>query len=161
MIRKCTPHDTAEIFEIINDAAVAYEGKIPEDRYHVPYMPVKNLVSEIGDGVVFYGVTHEEQLAAVMGIQDRGEVTLIRHAYTRTELQGSGFGGKLLKHLLSLTEKPILIGTWKSATWAIRFYKKFGFKPVTEKEKDRLLKLYWNIPERQIETSVVLARTET
>jgi N-acetylglutamate synthase-like GNAT family acetyltransferase len=157
MIRECTESDFNRIFEIINDAAQAYKGIIPKDRWHEPYMPFEELKKEIENGVVFWGLEHDGQLLGVMGIQDKGEVTLIRHAYVWTRDQKLGIGTKLLQHLESLTEKPILIGTWAAASWAISFYEKNGYTLVSEEEKNFLLKKYWSIPERQVETSVVLA----
>ena len=156
MIRLCTRTDIDTIYQIINDSARAYEGHIPADRYHQPYMPRDELLSEIAAGVVFYGYEEDGSLVAVMGIQDRGPVTLIRHAYTRAERRGQGLGSRLLEHLLEITTKPVLIGTWRDATWAITFYQKHGFTLVGEGEKDRLLREYWSIPPRQVETSVVL-----
>ena len=158
MIRVCTESDFKRIFEIINDAAHAYKGIIPEDRWHEPYMPFDDLRKEIGDGVIFWGLEHNGQLIGVMGIQDKGEVTLIRHAYVSSQAQKLGIGTKLLKHLEGLTEKPVLIGTWAAASWAISFYEKNGYAIVPEKEKNCLLRKYWTIPERQVETSVVLAK---
>jgi GNAT superfamily N-acetyltransferase len=143
--------------EIINDSASAYEGHIPEDRYRQPYMAKEELLAEIAAGVVFYGYQDKGLLVAVMGIQDKGPVILIRHAYTRTDKRGQGIGTQLLEHLLETTTKPVLIGTWRDAEWAVRFYRKHGFKAVSRQEKDRLLREYWSIPERQVETSVVLA----
>ena len=145
------------MFEIINDSAVAYKGIIPEDRWHEPYMPEEELRHEIEDGVVFWGLERNGELLGVMGIQDKGDVVLIRHAYVRTQIRKQGIGRTLLTHLESLTAKPILIGTWKAASWAISFYEKNGYARVSEEEKNRLLKTYWSIPERQVETSVVLA----
>jgi len=156
MIRRCTNIDIDAMFQIINDAALAYKGVIPNDRYHEPYMAYEELNNEISDGVVFWGYEEENQLIGVMGIQDKGDVALIRHAYVRTNQRKGGIGTKLLAHLISLTSKPILIGTWDSATWAISFYEKNGFDLVSPCEKEVLLKKYWNVPERQIETSVVL-----
>ena len=156
MIRLCSQKDVDRIYEIINDSARAYEGHIPDDCYHQPYMPQDELLSEMADGVVFYGYEEDGSLAAVMGIQDRGPVTLIRHAYTRTERRGEGIGSKLLEHLLGITTKPVMIGTWRGATWAVMFYQKHGFKLASEEQKDRLLRQYWSIPERQVVTSVVL-----
>lgn len=156
MIRLCTRRDIDAICEIINDSARAYAGHIPDDRYHQPYMPKDELLSEIADGVVFYSYETGGSLVAVMGIQDRGPVTLIRHAYTRTERRGEGIGSKLLEHLLETTTKPVLIGTWRGATWAITFYQKHGFTLAGEEDKNRLLREYWSIPDRQVETSVVL-----
>ena len=157
MIRECTDTDFNTIFEIINDAAQAYKGIIPEDRWNEPYMPFEELIIEIGDGVVFWGLERDGQLLGVMGIQDKDDVTLIRHSYVRTQAQKMGIGTKLLLHLESMTEKPILIGTWAASLWAISFYEKNGYTLVSEEEKNRLLSKYWPIPERQVETSVVLA----
>lgn len=157
MIRPCTRADLDLVYDIINDSARAYQGQIPEDCYHEPYMSREALRGEIADGVVFYGYEEEGRLVAVMGIQDKGPVVLIRHAYTRTEDRGQGIGSRLLAHLLEKTSKPVLVGTWREAQWAIGFYEKHGFQLVRREEKDRLLRKYWSIPERQVETSVVLA----
>jgi len=157
-IAPCTPADVPAIHEIINDAAQAYKGVIPADRWHEPYMTMDELRSEIGKGVRFYGCTVDGRLAGVMGIQDVKDVTLIRHAYVRTKDRRHGLGQALLAHLSSLTQRPLLIGTWKAATWAIRFYEKNGFRVVTEAEKNQLLRKYWTIPDRQVEESVVLAQ---
>jgi GNAT superfamily N-acetyltransferase len=156
VIRLCTRRDVDTIHEIINESARAYEGHIPDDRYHQPYMHQEELMSEIADGVVFYGYEQDGSLVAVMGIQDRGSVTLIRHAYTRPEKQGKGVGSRLLEYLLGITTKPVMIGTWRGASWAVRFYEKHGFRLVSEEEKNRLLRTHWSIPQRQVETSVVL-----
>jgi N-acetylglutamate synthase-like GNAT family acetyltransferase len=120
-------------------------------------MPAEEIRHEIEDGVTFWGFEKDDRLIGVMGIQDRGEVALIRHAYVLTRFRQQGIGEKLLLYLESLTEKPILVGTWKAASWAISFYEKNGYILVSDKEKDRLLRKYWSIPERQIETSAVLA----
>jgi GNAT superfamily N-acetyltransferase len=157
MIRPCRPDDLDAIFTIINDAAQAYRGVIPDDRWHDPYMGRDELVAEISRGVAFWGLETDGALAGVMGIQDRGDVALIRHAYVRTSHGRSGFGSRLLEHLERTTEKPILIGTWAAASWAIRFYEKHGYRVVTPVEKDLLLTRYWHIPPRQVETSIVLA----
>jgi GNAT superfamily N-acetyltransferase len=156
-IRPCGPEDLDAIFAIINDAAQAYRGVIPDDRWHEPYMGRDELAAEISGGVAFWGVETEGVLAGVMGIQDRNDVALIRHAYVRTSHRRFGFGGRLLEHLERTTQKPILIGTWAAASWAIRFYEKHGYRLVTPEEKDLLLAKYWHIPSRQVETSVVLA----
>jgi N-acetylglutamate synthase-like GNAT family acetyltransferase len=156
MIRPCTNADVPNIFVIVNDAAQAYKGVIPGDRWHEPYMPLDELKGEIAAGVKFWGYENGGQLVGVMGMQPVKDVTLIRHAYVKTEMRNRGIGGKLLTHLLRQISGRILIGTWKAAGWAIRFYEKHGFQLVSEEEKNRLLKTYWNIPERQIETSVVL-----
>jgi N-acetylglutamate synthase-like GNAT family acetyltransferase len=145
------------MYEIINDAAQAYKGVIPADRYHEPYMSREYLRHELNARVVFWGYEADGKLVGVMGIQDVQDVTLIRHAYVRTAYRGKGIGGKLISHLRTLTLRPTLVGTWAAATWAIHFYEKYGFKLVTWEEKERLLRKYWSIPERQTETSVVLA----
>ena len=157
MIRACTAADLPAIFAIVNDAAQAYKGIIPADRWHEPYMPLEELRSEIAAGVRFLGCESSGELAGVMGIQDRGEVDLIRHAYVRTAQRQSGIGSRLLGELEESSRKPILIGTWAAATWAIRFYEKNGYRLLPRDETVRVLKKYWTIPERQIETSVVLA----
>lgn len=157
MIRKLSVADFDSILHIINDAAQAYRGVIPEDRWKDPYMPAEELRREIESGVEFYGWVQDDALVSVMGFQPLKGTTLIRHSYVLTEYQRRGIGEKLLKHLLSLAQTPeILVGTWEANTWAIRFYEKQGFKLVSREDKDRLLRKYWNIPERQIETSVVL-----
>ncbi len=157
MIRQCTQSDHEAIHEIINDAAVAYRGVIPDDRWHEPYMSRDELTDEIADGVVFWGLEQDKQLAGIMGIQDKGEVTLIRHAYVRTKNRNQGIGTRLLRHLEQTTNKPVLIGTWIDATWAVGFYRKNGYRLVSETEKNVLFKRFWTIPDRQVETSVVLA----
>jgi N-acetylglutamate synthase-like GNAT family acetyltransferase len=157
MIRKCNEADFTAIYEIINDAARAYKGIIPQDRWHEPYMSSAELRAQIDDHIVFWGLETDGRLLGIMGIQDKGDVTLIRHAYVATGAQKGGIGKKLLQHLQSMTDKPILIGTWASASWAVSFYQKNGYVLVSEKEKNRLLRKYWSIPDRQVETSVVLA----
>ena len=149
--------DFKQIHEIINDAASAYKGIIPEDRWHDPYMSEEDLRIQIDDGVKFWCYTENGNIIGVMGIQEKDEVTLIRHAYVRTTCRNKGIGGQLLRHLGTLTSKPILIGTWADASWAIDFYKRYGFHIVSFEEKEKLLRKYWRIPSRQIETSVVLA----
>ena len=157
MIRKCDDTDFEIIYEIINDGAEAYKGVIPADRLKEPYMDRDELRHEIDAGVEFWGYEEAGELLGVMGIQHVLDVTLIRHAYVRTDRQKKGIGGKLLMHLRTMTSRPILLGTWADASWAVRFYEKHGFRVVTVEEKNRLLKRYWSIPDRQIETSVVLA----
>ena len=157
MIRKCGEADFEAIFEIVNDAAAAYKGVIPADCWREPYMPREELKHEMEAGVSFWGYEKKEGLIAVMGIQDKGAVTLIRHAYVRTGKRNQGVGTRLLRSLESATEKPLLVGTWAAATWAIAFYKKNGYRLLSEAEKNRVLRKYWTVPERQIETSVVLA----
>jgi GNAT superfamily N-acetyltransferase len=157
MIIKLTTTDSPAILQIVNDAARVYRGKIPVDRWKEPYMPIAELKEEIESGVQFYGYKENGVLVAVMGIQPIGDVTLIRHAYVLTSHQRSGLGEKLLKHLLSLAEtSTVYVGTWEAASWAITFYQNYGFKLVSREEKNKLLKTYWSIPKRQVETSVVL-----
>jgi len=141
---------------IINDAAQAYRGIIPDDCCHDPYMRLEELGAEIRDGVEFWGVEERGELVAVGGLQDRGDVALIRHAYVRTAQRNRGLGSRLLRHLHGLTDKPILVGTWTAASWAIGFYEKNGYVVLSREETDRLLRRYWTLPERQITTSTVL-----
>jgi N-acetylglutamate synthase-like GNAT family acetyltransferase len=157
MIRKCTEKDLEEMFEIINDAAKAYKGVIPEDCWREPYMDMEDLWQEVSEGVKFLGYEQDGKLVGVMGIQDVQDVTLIRHSYVRTQNRNQGIGGQLLSYLCKQTKRPVLVGTWKDAAWAIKFYEKHGFKLVSKKQKDELLRKYWAIPERQIEESVVLS----
>ncbi|HTA85435.1 MAG TPA: GNAT family N-acetyltransferase [Silvibacterium sp.] len=159
MIRRCDERDFEPIWGIINDGAQAYRGIIPADRWADPYMSREKLRHEIDDGVVFWGYEESGALAGVMGLQGVEDVTLVRHAYVRTGSQRQGIGEQLLAHLRALASGPVLIGTWADARWAIRFYQRHGFQLVDLEEKNRLLKKYWTIPERQIETSVVLADT--
>ncbi len=156
-IRKSVEADRAAMLAIINDAAQAYRGAIPVDRWHEPYMSPDELEKEVGGGVVFWVAEHEGRLSGVMGIQDKGEVALVRHAYVAPTTQRTGVGTRLLRHVQGLVDKPILIGTWAAAAWAIEFYQRNGFTLVTSAQKDHLLRTYWSIPARQIETSVVLA----
>ena len=157
MIRPCEASDFHAIYAIVNDAAQAYRGIIPADRWHDPYMPREELEHEIARGVEFCGYQEGVELIGVMGLQPVQDVCLIRHAYVRTARQRQGVGSKLLGHLRTLTTRPMLVGTWTDAVWAIRFYEKHGFRLVCPEEKDCLLRRYWSIPERQVETSVVLA----
>lgn len=157
LIRRSVDTDLPAMLAIINDAAHAYRGVIPADRWHEPYMPADELAKEIADGVVFWVAENEGQLSAVMGIQDKGDVALVRHAYVASTTQRTGVGTTMLHHVEKLTDKPILIGTWASASWAVDFYRRNGFTLLPSSESSRLLKTYWSIPARQIETSVVLA----
>ena len=157
MIRGCDERDFERIWSIINDGAQAYKGIIPADRWSEPYMSKEKLRHEIEDGIVFWGYEEGGVLLGVMGIQPVQDVTLIRHAYVCTGKQKKGIGAQLLAHLREMATGPVLIGTWADAVWAIRFYEKNGFEMVSIEEKERLLRKYWSIPERQIETSVVLA----
>lgn len=142
---------------IVNDAARSYRGVIPADRWHDPYMPADELAREMAAGVVFWVVEQDGRLSGLMGIQDKGDVALVRHAYVAPTTQRTGIGTRLLHHVESLVDKPLLIGTWAAASWAIDFYRRNGFTVVPSGDKDRLLRTYWSIPARQIETSVVLA----
>jgi N-acetylglutamate synthase-like GNAT family acetyltransferase len=157
MIRPCRQSDFEAMYAIINDAAQAYRGVIPADRWKEPYMSREHLQHEIDAGVAFWGYEETGDLIGVMGIQAVQDVTLIRHAYVRTSHRGKGIGGKLLAELKQKTHGPTLVGTWKAAVWAVRFYEKHGYRLVTEQQKEQLLRKYWKIPERQVETSVVLA----
>ena len=158
MIYRCDPRqDFREIYEIINDGATAYKGIIPVDRWHEPYMSEEELQIQINDGVEFWAYAGGDKINGVMGIQPKGDVTLIRHAYVRTAERKRGIGGALLNHLLGISTTPVLIGTWADAKWAIEFYQKHGFRLLPKKEKEHLLRKYWSIPPRQVETSVVLA----
>ena len=156
MIRHCQPSDFESIWAIINDGAEAYRGVIPADRWTVPYMSREHLRHEMDAGVEFWGFEASGVLVGVMGVQPVQDVTLIRHAYVRGSHQGQGIGALLLAHLRTLSDRPVLIGTWADAFWAIRFYQKHGYTLVGSVEKERLLRKYWTIPARQIETSVVL-----
>ena len=157
MIRRCDERDFEVIWSIINDGAQAYKGTIPADRWTEPYMSKEKLQDEIDEGVVFWGYEEAGTLVGVMGLQQVQDVILIRHAYVRTSSQKRGIGAHLLAHLREMANGPVLIGTWAQAVWAIRFYERHGFQMVGSEEKNRLLKKYWSVPERQIETSVVLA----
>jgi GNAT superfamily N-acetyltransferase len=156
MIRLCEEREFEQIWAIVNDGAQAYRGVIPADRCAEPYMSKDELRGQIEEGVVFWGYEEGSRLLAVMGIQRVKDVTLIRHAYVRSDEQKRGIGSHVLTHLRSMTSGPVLIGTWEAAAWAIRFYERHGFTRVRQQEKDRLLRTYWSVPERQIETSVVL-----
>jgi GNAT superfamily N-acetyltransferase len=156
-IRPCRDDDRPAILAIVNAAAEAYRGAIPDDRWHEPYMEAGELDAEIAAGVVFWGYEADGELLGVMGIQAVDDVDLIRHAYVVPGRQRAGIGGALLRHLRGAATRPMLVGTWAAAGWAIRFYERHGFELVTPKRKSELLRRYWSIPERQIETSVVLA----
>jgi N-acetylglutamate synthase-like GNAT family acetyltransferase len=156
LIRRNEEADFAAMLAIVNDAARAYRGVIPADRWHEPYMSTDELQREIAGGVAFWVAEQEGRLLGVMGIQDKGDVALVRHAYVAPTTQRSGVGTNLLRHVEALVDKPILIGTWAAASWAIEFYQRNGYAVVTSSDKDRLLRTYWSIPTRQIETSVVL-----
>ena len=159
MIRRCRNDEFDAILAIINAAAERYRGVIPEDRWHDPYMSAGALRAEIDAGVEFWGIDGGGSLVGVMGIQPVRDVVLIRHAYVAPGEQGKGIGGALLNHLRASDNRPILIGTWADATWAVRFYQQHGFELVPREQVPTLLRAYWSIPERQVETSVVLADT--
>jgi N-acetylglutamate synthase-like GNAT family acetyltransferase len=156
-IRKMRVPDLNSALSIINGAAQAYCGVIPADRWHEPYMPREELESELANGVTFWIAEEDGLLSGVMGIQDKGAVALVRHAYVAPTVQRKGVGTMLLRQVASLAEKPLLVGTWANASWAIDFYLRNGFALVPKTDKDSLLRKYWSIPERQVETSVVLA----
>jgi len=159
MIGEYKKADTSKILYIINNASLKYKGIIPNDCWHEPYMSEQELIDEFSDGVRMYGYHHNTKLIGVIGIQEVKDIILIRHAYTLTSYQGKGAGSALLKYLLKKNQNSrLLVGTWKNAKWAIRFYEKFGFILHTKKETTLLLKKYWNIPSKQIENSVVLER---
>jgi GNAT superfamily N-acetyltransferase len=155
-IRPCRSDEHATMLDIINSAAVAYRGVIPSDCWHEPYMSAQQLANEIAAGVEFSGYEVDGELIGVMGIQHVRDVDLIRHAYVRPGQQQRGIGSTLLEHLKRSTTRRILVGTWAGAEWAIRFYQRHGFETVSDADKVSLLTTYWSIPDRQIETSVVL-----
>ena len=157
LIRRCDNNDLEDILEIINDGAQAYKGVIPPYYWKEPYMSGEDLRNELDEGIVLWGYEEKGKLVAVMGIQDKQDVTLIRHAYVLTSRQNLGIGGKLLHHLMGITKKPVLIATWRNADWAIRFYERHGFRMVSDEDGYRLQKKYWSTPEEKINASVVLA----
>jgi GNAT superfamily N-acetyltransferase len=165
VVRRCGEADFDDVLAVINDGAEAYRGVIPADCWHEPYMPAAELAREIADGVAFWGIDEggpgsgagAGRLVAVMGLQEVGDVALIRHAYVRSAAQRRGLGGALLAALRARTARPMLVGTWAAAAWAVRFYARHGFGVVPAGETADLLRRYWSVPERQIATSVVLA----
>lgn len=160
MIRLCDNGDFDEIYSIINDGAQAYAAVLPADCMSDPYMSKAELQHEIDEGVTFWGCGEPGGMLGVMGLQNVKDVTLIRHAYVRTSGQHQGVGTRLLSHLLGLADRPVLIGTWAAAVWALTFYKKNGFSVVSTAEKDRLLRTYWTVSQRQSDLSVVLAQSD-
>jgi GNAT superfamily N-acetyltransferase len=160
-VRPCTPDERPTILAIVNAAAEAYRGVIPPDRWREPYMPAEELDAEIAAGVEFWGYEEDDTLEAVMGIQPVKDVALIRHAYTRPDSQGRGFGAALLHHITAGASRPLLVGTWTAAEWAIRFYERHGFERTSPERTRELLRAYWDIPARQVDTSVVLERRAT
>jgi GNAT superfamily N-acetyltransferase len=157
-MRPCLEADVAVIHEIVNAAAEAYRGAIPDDCWHDPYMPLAELRAEIAAGVAFWGWEQGGVVLGVMGMQTVRDATLIRHAYVRPDRQGGGIGAALLTALIAKAEGPLLVGTWAAARWAIRFYERHGFRLVSDEAKERLLQAYWTIPARQRAASVVLVR---
>ena len=157
-IRLSRAHECSAILEIINDAAEAYRGVIPPECWHEPYMSTAELVGELAEGVVFWVLEQDNELTGVMGLQDKGGVDLIRHAYVRTRHRRQGIGSELLRCVEAQCEKPILIGTWAAATWAIDFYRAHGYQVTSNAVKTALLRRYWTVPERQMATSVVLVK---
>jgi GNAT superfamily N-acetyltransferase len=157
-IRPCRAEETDALLAIINAAAEAYRGVIPADRWREPYMGREELEAELAAGVRFSGFAERSELIGVMGVQSVRGVDLIRHAYVRPERQRRGAGTALLRHLLDRTTSCVLVGTWAAAEWAIAFYRRHGFELVSPELRTELLETYWTIPERQVETSVVLAR---
>lgn len=157
-IRTCRTGELPVIATIVNAAAERYRGVIPADRFHDPYMSEDELASEIAKGVIFWGFEDNGNLTGVMGLQAVKDRTLIRHAYVLPQYQGRGIGSMLLRFLIERQAAPMLVGTWADAFWAVRFYQRHGFVLTGRDETVRLLKTYWTIPERQIETSVVLTR---
>ena len=156
-LRRCRDDERAAILAIVNAAAEAYRGVIPADRWHEPYMPLGELERELAAGVAFWGYEVDGALVGIMGIQSRRDVELIRHAYVSPDSQRHGVGGALLEHLARSTTRRMLVGTWAAADWAIRFYRRRGFELVSPERKSALLRSYWAVPDRQVETSVVLA----
>ena len=159
MIREYTKSDTSKILHVINDASLKYKGVIPDNCWHEPYMSEQELINEFSNEVRMFGYHHNSKLTGVIGIQKVKDVILIRHAYTLTSYQSKGTGSALLEYLLKKNQNSrLLVGTWKNATWAIRFYEKFGFILHAEDQSTLLLKKYWKIPSKQIKNSVVLER---
>jgi len=159
MISEYTKNDSSKILYVINDAATKYKGIIPDDCWHEPYMSEHELTNEFNNGVRMLGYLHNNELIGVIGFQEIKDVILIRHAYTLTSYQSKGTGTKLVKYLLKKNQNSrLLVGTWRNATWAIRFYEKFGFILHTKDQSTLLLKKYWKIPSNQIKNSVVLER---
>lgn len=156
-LRPARPDDFDAILAVINDAAQAYKGAIPADCWHEPYMGAPELRREIADGIAFTIAESDGRVTGVMGMQDKGEVMLVRHAYVATTAQRGGIGTQLLRQVQGASDKPVLIGTWAAAAWAIGFYRRHGFEVVPDGDKEALLRRYWSVPPRQVATSVVLA----
>ena len=159
MISEYKKSESSKILYVINDAAIKYKGVIPDNCWHEPYMSRQKLIDEFSDGVRMYGYHHNNKLVGVIGIQEVEDVNLIRHAYTLTSCQNKGTGSALLEYLLKKNQNSrLLVGTWKNAIWAIRFYEKFGFILHSKEQSTLLLKKYWKISSNQIKNSVVLER---
>ena len=159
MISEYKKSDISKILHVINDASLKYKGVIPDNCWHEPYMSEQELIDEFSDGVHMFGFQYNNKLIGVIGIQKVKDVVLIRHAYTLTSYQGKGTGGALLEYLFKTNQNSrLLVGTWRKAIWAIRFYKKFDFILHAKEQSTLLLKKYWKIPSKQIENSVVLER---
>ncbi len=159
MISEYKKSDTSKILHVINDASLKYKGIIPDDCWHEPYMSEQELIAEFSDGVHMFGYHKDNKLIGVIGFQEKKDVTLIRHAYTLTSYQNKGAGGALLEYLLKKNQNSrLLVGTWRKATWAIRFYEKFGFVPHAEEQSTLLLEKFWKIPLKQINNSLVLEK---
>lgn len=156
-IRRARPDESIAVAALIEEAAAVYRGVIPPDCWHEPYMPVDELVREVDDGVRFWALEQSGRVVAVMGLQHVRDVALIRHAYVLPAQQGRGHGSALLAHLREVTDMPMLVGTWRAAAWAVRFYRRHGFSLLDPLDTDRLLSRYWSVPARQREASVVLA----
>ena len=159
MISEYKKSDISKILYVINDASLKYKSIIPDNCWHEPYMSEQELIDEFSDGVHMFGFQYNNKLIGVIGIQEKKDVILIRHAYTLTSYQGKGTGSALLEYLLKKNQNSrLLVGTWRNAVWAIRFYEKFGFILHTKDQSTLLLKKYWKIPSNQIKNSVVLER---
>ena len=159
-LKRCGEDDFDTIYEIINDASIAYKGVIPDDMWREPYMSKGELRKQIEEGVIFWSYMEQGSILGVMGLQAKEDVTLIRHAYVRTGNRNKGIGTKLLQSLSAKATTPILIGTWADAFWAVKFYEHHGFHLIPQNQKDIVLRRYWSISDRQIETSVVLASAD-
>jgi len=159
MIKEYSKSDCSKILYVVNDAAIKYKNVIPDNCWHEPYMSERELLGEFQDGVRMFGYSDNGELIGVIGFQEIKDVVLIRHAYTLTDYQGKGTGSRLLEYLLNKNQNSrLLVGTWRDAKWAIRFYEKFGFVLHDEEETTSLLEKYWNIPSEQIKNSIVLER---
>ena len=159
MINEYTTNDIPEILDVINDASLRYKSVIPDDCWSEPYMSVQELNDEFNNEVRMFGCHHNNKLIGVIGIQEVKDVILIRHAYTLTSYQNKGTGSALLEYLLKKNQNSrLLVGTWRNAKWAIRFYEKFGFILHAKEQSTLLLKKYWKISSKQIKNSVVLER---